>query len=712
MPHDAYGSSNDTTWYRTHCSRMDHGGCTLDIGVSSGRIIDIRPVSDGILSRGHICSKAMASVEKLASHHRLLSPLQRIGTRGGGHWKPISWSEALDAIALNLKRIRHHHGARSVVFCQGMPKGLEHFLLIRLAHAFGSPNIAAVQDVCHAPREVCGLHTCGFFPVVDLRHPSQSILIWGANPFATNEEGVFSSLLREQIRNGCQIATIDPYRTKAAEQADVFLQIRPGTDAALALALLHVVLTENLYDEAFVRDWTVGFEDLRKHCQAYTPERVALHCGIDADAIRSCARLYATRKPSALFWGNAIEQHPDSWNTIRAMICLMAVCGNLDVAGGNVHALEPPVVGLGQFVRSDLVPDKVSQMIHAHHGVIPRMMTVPAAHWRKAVLDSVPYPVRGAYIQCANPLIGYAQTEMTRKALLALDFLVVSDIVMTPTAALADIVLPAASQFEFDDIGHYGLGHGIVLARPKILDPPDSCKPDLWILNEIGKRVSPPDLWFEDIRDILSTVLKPSGLTYTEFLEKGYLEGPWIERKYRIDGFRTRSKKVELRLDSARKWGLDPLPQAHILEDNRSHPDSQEGVLLLTSAKSPHYLHSSYRWIDGLRQREGAAVCRIHPDTAKAAGIAQGNRVRITTSSGSFIQRAELTDAIRPDVVQAASGWWMTYNGHEDLSANYNLATAAFPLGKAFGTPKLKGIPCSIESVSDESDAGHIGSHP
>ena len=704
MPHDASRLTIDATWHRTHCSRMDHGGCTLDVAVSSGSIVDIRPVSDGILSRGHICSKAMASVEKRSSPHRLLTPLQRIGKRGEGRWKPIPWPEALDTIAFSLKRIRHRWGARSVVFCQGMPKGLEHFLLIRLAHSFGSPNIAAVQDVCHAPREVCGLHTCGFFPVVDLRHQSRSILIWGANPFATNEEGVFSSLLRKQIQNGCRITVVDPCRTKAAEQAEVFLQIRPGTDAALALALLHVVLTEKRYDEAFVRDWTIGFEDLYKHCEAYTPERVARHCGIDADAIRSCARLYAMQKPSALLWGNAIEQHPTSWHTIRALICLMAVCGNLDVAGGNVHALEPPVLGMGSFVRSDLVPDKVREMIHAFHGVIPRMMTVPSAFWRKAVLDSVPYPIRGAYIQCANPLIGYAESRLTRKALMALDFLAVSDVVMTPTAELADIVLPAATQFEFDDIGHYGLGHGIVLARPKLLDPPGVCKPDLWILNEIGKRVSSPDLWFHDIRDMLDTVLEPSGLRYTEFVEKGYLEGKWIERKYLNEGFRTRSKKVDLRLDNAQKWGLDPLPQADILEDERSNACSQKGMLLLTSAKSPYYLHSSYRWIGRLHQKEPLPVCRIHPDTARGAGIAPGDRVRITTSSGSFIQWAELTDTIRTDVVLAASGWWRSHDGHVDLSANYNQATSAFPVGKAFGTPMLKGIPCTIEPVSDDSD--------
>lgn len=695
----AADSADDVVWFKTHCSRMDHGGCALRVGVKDGCIVEIRPDAEGVLNRGYVCSKGLASPEKLDHPDRLKKPLKRTGKRGSGRWKEISWPEALDQIAFEFKRIRHRHGARSVVFCQGMPKGLEHFVLIRLAHAFGSPNIAAVQDVCHAPREVCGLHTCGFFPVVDLRQPSRFILIWGANPAATNEEGAIFSLLRNQLRNGCRYAVIDPFRTELADKADVFLQIRPGTDAALAMAMLQVVISEKRYDEDFVRDWTVGFDDLARRCDEYAPEAVAEYCGVTASRIQSCARMYATLKPSALFWGNAIEHHPESWNTIRALISLMAICGNLDVSGGNVHALEPAITGLGEFVRSDLVPDKIRQMIHAHYGVVPRMMTVPGSYFRKAVLESIPYPVRGAYVQCANPLIGYPQTSMTRQALMALDFLAVSDVFMTPTAALADIVLPAATQFEFDDIGHYGLGHGIILARPRIVDPPAECKSDMWILNEIGKRISPAELWFDDPKEILDAVLKPSGLNYAQFSEAGFLEGKKIERKYRRSGFKTRSKKVELRLDSATQWGLDPLPAAELAHKAGQTSANEPFNLLLTSAKSPHYLHSSYRWIEGLRKREPLPYCRIHPETAASARIAQGERVRIVTSAGSLVQWAEISDRIRPDVVLAASGWWELEDQGDDVSANYNQATAAFPSGKAFGTPKLKAVPCRIEKL-------------
>ena len=174
-------------------------------------------------------------------------------------------------------------------------------------------------------------------------------------------------------------------------------------------------------------------------------------------------------------------------------------------------------MGLGKFVRADLITDKRKEMIHAYHGTIPSLMTVPPVFFREAVLSEIPYPVKAAYTQCANPMLSYADARMTFEALMKLDFLAVSDIVMTPTASLADIVLPAATQFEFNDIDHYGLGHGIIVARLKIVEPPEQYWPDIKILNELGKAMTDPTLWFDDYEEILDLVLKPSGLRYKEF---------------------------------------------------------------------------------------------------------------------------------------------------------------------------------------------------
>lgn len=694
---EIYLMTEKIEWIKTHCSRMDHGGCGILVGVCNGRIVDIKGDADGFLNQGYICTKGRHAHEKLYHANRLKTPLQRIGARGDGQWKHVSWEEALDVVSENLSRIRQTHGARSVAFCQGMPKGMEHFALIRLAHTFGSPNIVAVQDVCHAPREVSGLHTCGFYPVADYHHPSQVILLWGSNPPDTNEEGEISSLLMKQLRGETALIVVDPRRTQLAEKADYWLQIRPGTDAALALAFLHVIIEENLFDHAFVQEWTIGFDLLQSHCKAYAPETVAPICGLEPGLIRNSARCYAKGRPAAIGWGNAIEQHITAWDTTRALICLMAVCGNLDVPGGNIHALDPPVLGLAKFVRADLVPDKIKEMIHAHFGTVPRLMTVPSAYFRRAVLDETPYPVKGAYMQCTNPLMGYADANMTYQALAKLDFLAVSDVFMTPTAAMADIVLPAATQFEFNDIGHYGLGHGIVLARKKIVAPPQNCWPDIRIINEIGKRLTRPEYWFDDEDAMLEAVLKPSGLSFEAFAQKGYLKGPEAFLKYAGTGFKTTSKKVELNLQHAEKWGLPMLPEFSQQPPDASYP------LVLTSAKSPNYLHSAYRWMDSLRQNEPAPICQIHPLTAENVGICEGDDVKVETFYGDMIQTAHITDRIRPEVIVAAYGWWFP---DEDPSldkswvrANYNLLTHVQELGKAFGTPTLKGIACRIQKA-------------
>jgi anaerobic selenocysteine-containing dehydrogenase len=577
-----------------------------------------------------------------------------------------------------------------------MPKGLEHFVLIRLANLFGSPNVVAVQDVCHAPREVSGLHTCGFYPVADFHHQNDLVLLWGSNPTSTNEEGQICSLLLEQIKQGAELIVVDPKRTELASKARYWLQIRPGTDSALALAFLNVIITEKLYDADFVDNWTSGFSDLAAHVRSYTPETMSPITWVPATLIRESARAYARSHPAAIGWGNPIEQNIHAFDTTRALICLMAICGNLDVPGGNIQANEPRILGLGKFVRADRLPSKRTEMIHAHHHTIPRLMTVPPAFFRKAVIEGTPYPVGAAYVQCANPLLAYADSRQTYEALMRLEFLAVSEIIMTPTAALADIVLPAATQFEFNDIGHYGLGHGCILARPKVVDPPGDCWPDIKILNELGKSLTPADLWYEDHNDLLEALLAPAGIDFAKFAEQGHLKGPDRFNKYETDGFKTPSGKVELSLSQAAKLKAAPLPGF----DGYPEPENPEYPLVLTSAKSRYYLHSSYRWLEKLRKKHPHPRASVHPATAAAHGIHEDDEIVIETAAGRITQFARLTDSVHPRVIYADYGWWFPEENAQTLydweRSNFNVLTATGTLGQAFGTPNLKGINCRI----------------
>jgi anaerobic selenocysteine-containing dehydrogenase len=688
--------SEELRWVKTHCARMDHGGCALLVGVRDNQIVEVKGDPQGYLNRGYTCFKGKVSADRLSHPDRLRYPLKRAGKRGEGKWQRVSWEEALDETARNLLRIKETHGARAVGFGVGMPKGLEHFVLIRLANIFGSPNVIASQDVCHAPREITGVHTCGFYPVADLHNPTKLILSWASNVLSTSEEGQIASLTLDQLKNGAQLIVVDPRRTALADRADVWLQLRPGTAQALALGFLNVIIEESLYDQAFVREYTYGFEDLAEHVKPYSPEKVADITWVPADMIRKAARLYAAAKPAALQWGNAIEHDIHSFDATRSVVCLMAICGNLEVSGGNVNAHEPNIMGLGEFVRADLIPDKRKEMIGAYHGIIPRLMTVAPAYFRKAVLEGVPYPVRGYYGMCTNPLVAWADSAVTYEAFMSLDFVAMAEIFMTPTASLADIVFPVAHHYEMNDIGHYGIGHGMILARPKVVDPPEECWPDIKIMNELGKRMSPPEYWHADAETFLDDVLRPSVLTYGEFAAKGYLKGPDRFRLYLEKGFRTPTGKVELKLSTAEKFKLKPLPDFTALpeEEDSAYP------LILISAKSRYYLLSSYRWVEKLRQKRPHPIVEIHPETAAALDIGDGDRVVIETRYGSITQVARITDIVHPRVVSAALGWWFpegdASSQFEWQTANFNMLTSIGKLGKEFGTPNLKNLPCRI----------------
>ena len=691
---------NDIRWVKTHCARLDHGGCAVVVGVKDNRIVKVKGDPDGFLNQGYVCVKGTISHERLTHPDRLKHPLKRIGDRGEGRWKTISWDEAIKEICENFNRIKDRYGAKGVAFCQGMPKGLELFVLTRLANTFGSPNVVGPQDVCHAPREISGLHTCGFYPIADFHHPSKTMVLWGSNITSTNEEGAICSLLLKQLKNGTELIVIDPRKTELAKRAKYWLQIRPGTDHALALAFLNVIINENIYDTDFVQNWTFGFDDLSNHIQQYSPEKMSEVTWISPDLIREAARFYAHSHPAAIQWGNPIEQTMHNFDAARALVCLMAICGNLDIAGGNVKAAEPKTNPFGKFVRADRVPSKRKEMIPAYHQTSPKLMTVPPGLFRKAVLEEFPYPVKGIYMHGTNPLVTYADSRKTFEAYSKLDFIAVADIFMTPSASMADIVLPAATHFEFNDIGHYGLGHGYILARPKVVDPPEECWPDIKILNELGKALTSDEYWYDDYEKLLDEVLEPSGLSYPQFVAQGYLKGDEQFQKYLSTGFKTPSGKVELSLSTAEKLKLSALPGFSGLPDE----DHEDFPLVLTSAKSRFYLHSSYRWLKPLREKRKHPKVEIHPETAEKLGIKDGDAVIIETRKGEITQMAHVTDAIHPKVINAAYGWWFpeakSESQYDWKSSNFNMLTSMETLGQEFGTPNLKGIGCRIRRKS------------
>ena len=691
---------SDSTTRRARCGRMDHGGCGLQVEVRDGRVVGVRPDREADLSHGYICPKALALPELLNHPQRLTKPLRRKGERGSGQWEEISWDEALRFAAAGLNRIKEEHGARAVAFCQGAPKGLEHFVLIRLANTFGSPNVVGPQNVCHMPREIAGIHTCGFFPVPDYEHANEAVIVWGSNLTATNEEGIICKNLLHCLKvDRPRLIVVDPRRTQLARRADLHLPVRPGTDLILALGFLNVIITEDLYDHEFVDQWTHGFFELVEHTTSFTPERVSRVTGVEAEDIREAARIYGKARPGLIQWGNGIEQNVHNFDTARALIMLMALGGNLDVPGGNTAPTPPKVARLGEFVRGDLAPGRSKESIAGAYGLAPGFVIVPPEQFKTAVLEGEPYPVRGAYFHVSNPILAWSDSEQTAQALKSLDFLVATETFMSPSAALADLVLPAATLLEYNDLGHYGLAHGFVLPRPKIADPPGECRSNLWIINELAKTLGMGEYWYEDEEAMLAEILAPSGMSYDDLRDAGILRGPWKPYKYKDKGFKTPTGKVELALSRADGNGLNRLPSWN----GPPEAATDNYPLLLTGHKSAFFFCSDHRYVSRLRNGEPDPLVEIHADDAETAGVRDGDEVWVETRHGRIRVRASVSDGVAPGVISVVHGWWKPELGPENEDSwrftSLNALTSSRELNQALGSPNLRGIGARIAKV-------------
>jgi anaerobic selenocysteine-containing dehydrogenase len=368
-----------------------------------------------------------------------------------------------------------------------------------------------------------------------------------------------------------------------------------------------------------------------------------------------------------------------------------------------VNRPSPPTLRPADFVQSKSFPEKREQLMAPEFRLAAMMGFTPSQTVVKAILSGKPYPIRMMYIQGGNPLLSYANATETYLALKKLDFLAVAEIFLTPTAQLADIVLPTATNFEFDDMGHYGMPHGFLLARPKVVDPPGECLPDLLILNELGKKCGLGKFFWPDLRACLDEVLKPAGVNYEDFKETGILKGDWKYRSYERSGFGTPSKKVEIFCSRLKDGGYDPLP-TYRQEFSRldSDPHRMENYpLILTSAKDPCYFHSAYRNLPSLRRLSPDPVVLLHPQTAEGMGVKDGDWVHIETPGGTIRQKASLNSDLDPRVVVAAYGWWFPERRDLELSgwkeSNINILTENDPpYEPAIGSTNLRAIPCRV----------------
>lgn len=686
---------------RASCGRMDHGGCGLIVSVENDRIARIsgdRESPHG--SRGYVCAKALAIKEKIESPERLTKPLKRVGERGSHSWEEISWSSALDLICSSLERFKREYGAESVAFVQGAPKGLEYMVLFRFAHAFGSPNVVTTAGVCFAPRLGASVATCGFYPVPDYKGGPSCILVWGNNPAATSPDGVLWAEVREALRRKPKLIVVDPLPTALATRADIWLKPRPGSDDALAMGMLKAIVDNGWYDKEFVNNWTTGFEELKARLSQYSMEQIEKLTWVSKEKIVEAARLYADSRPACMQWGNAIDQSVNSVQTARALLTLVALCGNLEAPGGNVRPPVVPLAKTNEFTLADQTGKYARPMIGAEYKMANFFNFVPCQLAIEAMITGHPYPIKAAYLQGTNPPLTYPDSKKTYQALMSLDFLVVADLFMTPTAALADVVLPVAANFEYDDLAFYGVPWGRAIARPKLIDPPGECRSDVAILSDLARRLGFGELFWNSEEECIDAILVPSGKTFAQLRQELILTGQVRYYQYKERGFRTPSGKFEILSGLLAQWGYDPLPGA-ILD----FPETADHYpLILTSAKSPYYFHSANRNLPSLRRREPEPIVWMHPEIAVSHGIKEGEMVYIKTSQGKIKQRVKFAPEIHPKVVAASFGWWFPERGTNDFcgwqEANINnLTSAEPPYDPIAGSVALRGIPCKVEKV-------------
>lgn len=679
------------------------------VHVEAGRIVKITGDPDSPLNKGQLCMKGPASIQQVYHPDRLKYPMKRAGERGEGKWERITWDEAYDILAQKLRKIIDEDGAHCIAL--GAGTGRHHCNFVpRFANALGTPNWCEPGTAqCFFPRVNASFLTFGDLPICDYYGDvdPECILVWGHNPLISGPDGELQFHSRALLRTDTKFVVVDPRRTRLAERATVWLQIRPGTDDALALSIINVIIAEGLYDKEFVEKWTYGFDKLAAHVREFTPEWAERITWVPAEKIRGAARVFATTKPAAVEWGNAIEHTPNSIQTVRAIAIIPAITGNIDIPGGWVFGSH----GFGPFpfLREHLPEAARKKRLGADEfKILGEANVVPSAHIPavfKAMRTGDPYPIKAFLIFGNNPLATYASSKVIFESLQKVEFLSVMDLFMTPSAELADLVLPAASWLEMDvATGFPFFADNVALAQQKIVQIGE-CKQDEVVFAELARKMN-LEFGQEDIEEVYDAQLAVNfGITFEELKERGFVYKPITYHKHETNGkgFDTETGKIELYSLALEKLGYAPLPYyVEPPESPVSTPQvAEEYPFVLTSgARIPNFFTSEHRQIPKLRKGHPEPLVEIHPDTANKLSIEDGEWIWIETRRGRIKQKARITDGIDPRVIHVEFGWWFPERKDGEYGiweSNANVLTNIEPpYDPAIGTYQLRALLCNV----------------
>lgn len=678
-----------------------HNNCGMLVHVVDGVIRRIEGNPQHPFNRGTLCVKGASMREIVYSPLRLRHPLKRAGKRGDGKWKEISWDEALDLMAARLSRIRDKYGPQTLLYSTGAPvMEFQRWGFIEFFARYGTPNIFK-SNLCSAPLSVALKSVYGFKGEPDYA-PTELIIMWGGNPWASMRpghniaygEGPVLSPIENAVRRGVKFIVIDPVFTETAAKAHWHVSLRPGTDGALALAMLHVIITRHLYDAEFVEKWTVGFERLRDHVLSCTPEWAAEITGVRAEDICKLAELYATAKPATIRWGNTFANHTNVTQALRAGGCLNAITGNLEVPGGNL--CFPAELSYKTTVKPSAV-----------HVGTQRYPLLPKG---PSILDTIftgkPFMPRALLAYHTN-FLSHAGYTRVKEAVRKLDFVAVIDIFLTRSCHdLADLVLPAPSFLEMYDWRSYPSTNGLVVAlRQPAVEPMYDSRPIYAIEQGLAERMGYAQTYPWHTRDELFAYhLGSVGLDFEKlsanpiqvvnrFAYRKHEQG--LLRKDGLPGFDTPSGKVELYSEKFARLGYEPLPTYHEpAESPLSTPKTfARYPLIAVNRRSPCYVHYKYRNIPRLRKMEPEPLVRLHPADAEVRGIVEGAQVRVLSPRGRIRMKARIEAHMRPGVVVIDGGWGNSWDCED---ANFNVLSDNQKMDPTAQCPSIASFLCEV----------------
>ena len=684
-------STSNTQEILTDCTLCYHS-CGCRVTVQDGKAIEIKGLESHPINHGELCAKGEAALPHIYSPERIKTPLKKVD----GAFVPISWEQALDEIATKLNQLKADHGAETLGVFSGSI-GVENLemagLTQRFKAAFGSPNFFSVESVCYRMRIRTRQITFGKYPTEEL--DSKLYILWGHNPDASDFPLQMS--LAENLDKGAKLVVIDPRRIPIADKADMYLKIRPGTDGAMAMAMIHVIINEGLVDREFIEKHTIGYEPLVDHVQPFTPEWAEEITWVPADKIRELARMFANTKGASIYQGTCTQdQTAGGTQNSRAFSVLQIITGNINVPGGWVISPRPFFGNVRLKVEGDpLGMDDYPLFIEvwgrkSPYGVITK------------VPESIPDKLKAFWVVGGNPLISMADSNAFREAFRRLELLVVHDMFLTETAKEAHYVLPACSHLEKWGLAYtYNVCHCLpfLMLRKKCIEPLGESRSEWWVFTEMAKRLGLGDQFpWKSEQELVEFELGPSGLTF-EGLLNDTPEGTYYnEKHYTIppDGyFKTPSGKIEIYSEALEQVGADPLPV--YIEPERSPRNADPEFLkkypliLGTGHRNYYYTHSQFRGVEALRDESPEPFAEIGVETGRQYGLADGDTAKIETNRGHITMKVKLDERVSEGIVLVPHGW--------EGEQNANLLTDTDCRESILGYPDMKSLLCAVSKV-------------